>query len=144
MSEYLNGQCNFVVSQPNDIEDWLDSCKFQKQEDHSVWQHPVDLEKTKKGSCMGFSLWAWRRFIELGYETCLVVGERSKNGKAHAWLTLDIDGREMIFDSIQSDGRCYIFNEIKDYYIPFFGVDHNMKNRIYTGYLNNLRKKFDL
>lgn len=144
MGTYLEGNSRIEIKHPGEIDEFLDSCQYTEHETNTSWLHPLELEQSKNGSCMGFSLWAWRKLIELGEDVCLVVGKKNDSQQEHAWIMHDNDTGSTLIETVQRNGRCHPLGDVKSDYTPFFGVEGNLTNRIYSGYLNKQRRDFNL
>lgn len=93
---YFKGKSSVKTKTLEDICRWLMQCKYVLDEDlffeEDFWQHPITFETTRKGDCEDHALWAWRKLVEIGYETHFVSGFWFKNEKnrrveeGHAWV----------------------------------------------------------
>lgn len=148
---YFTGQSRVEVSSINDIITWLLGCEYVpdpvqfEKRDH--WQHPVDFEKTRRGDCEDFALWAWRKLVELGHEAEFMVGKwvRGKRIGTHAWVLLEHEGNRYLFEST---GRtpARVLRPHKDamqQYIPFASVDRNLRKKVYNGIAHWILKPAD-
>jgi len=138
---YFTRQSSVEVSSISDIVNWLLECEyvpdpvqFQKRD---YWQHPVDFEGTRRGDCEDFSLWAWRKLVELGHEAEFMVGKwvRGERVGTHAWVLLEYEGNRYLFEST---GRTHArvmrpHAEAFEHYIPFASVDRNLRKKVYNG-----------
>ena len=138
---YFSGQSRVRVNSVRDIVDWLLGCEYVsdpeqfKKRDH--WQHPVDFEKTRRGDCEDFALWAWRKLVELGHDAEFMVGKWLRDGRAgtHAWVFLRHDGKQFVFEAT---GRgleriVKLHQDEMDNYVPFASVDSELRKKVYNG-----------
>ena len=58
MGVYLEGNSEIKLNQFNEIDEWLDSSKYVNQENANPWPHPLVIDQTRSGNCIGLSLWA--------------------------------------------------------------------------------------
>ena len=93
--EYLGGQSIVPVTSVEDIQSWLLGCSYERDEvlfaETDFWQHPVTFERLRAGDCEDFSLWAWRKLVELKHDVDFVAGYTLESGRLagrHAWLLL--------------------------------------------------------
>lgn len=87
-----------------EIRKFLAGCNYVSDQEQfgerDYWQPPEEFEKTKKGDCEDFALWAWRQLLHLSYDVRFVVGFSGRYGAGHAWLTFQRDGKVYLFEPL--------------------------------------------
>lgn len=100
VSQPLSVKCNSV----SDIRDFLCTCRYVSDQEQfgkrDYWQPPEEFELTKKGDCDCFALWAWREFLELGFDARFVAGRAGRYGAGHAWIQFSQDGRDFLVEPL--------------------------------------------
>jgi hypothetical protein len=61
---------------------------------------PEEFERSRKGDCEDFSLYAWRQVQSLGYRTRFVGGKHGRYGDGHAWVTFERDGKTFLLEPL--------------------------------------------
>jgi hypothetical protein len=83
---------------------FLSGCKYISDQEQfgkkDYWEPPEDFEKTRKGDCEDFALWAWRQLLQMGYPARFVAGTASRYGEGHAWVTFQKDGKNFILEPL--------------------------------------------
>lgn len=106
MQRYLSQPLSKQMKDINEMHLFLKSCKYVSdreqfnQEDY--WTPPEEFEKTRKGDCDCFALWAWRTMLEMGYDARYVVGISGKYGEGHAWVTFEKNGTHFLIEPLAS------------------------------------------
>ena len=149
-SAYLKGDTLVVVTSLEEIQDWLLGCRYEHDEvlfgEADFWQHPSTFERLRAGDCEDYAVWAWRKLIELGHDVDLVAGWCVREGELdgrHAWLLLRRDGVEFLFEPVARDRERMLrpLAEVRESYVPQFGVDRHAKRFAFSGYLLGERKR---
>ncbi len=149
-SQYLTGESIVPVASLDDVQDWLLECRYERDEvvfgEPDFWQHPSTFERLRIGDCEDHAVWAWRKLIELGYDVDLVAGWCVVEGKLsgrHAWLLVRRDGVEYVFEPGVHDKAAMMrpLSEVRDEYVPQFGVDRNAKRFAFSGYILGEQKR---
>jgi hypothetical protein len=145
---YFEGESTVSAESLDEICEWLLGCEYARDEDlfHEAdfWQHPRTLERMRRGDCEDHALWAWRKLVELGYETELVVGAWGRDSESgHAWVMFRQDGEEYLLEATahSRDRMVLRLAEARDEYEPHFGVDHRFARSAFTGQLHALRRR---
>ncbi len=147
---YLKGDSLVKVTSLEDVQDWLLGCRYEHDDvlfgESDFWQHPSTFERLRAGDCEDYAVWSWRKLIELGYDVDLVAGWCVREGKLdgrHAWLLLRRDGVEFLFEPVAKDRERMLrpLAEVRDDYVPQFGVDRNAKRFAFSGYLLGEQKR---
>lgn len=141
---YFSGQSRVRVNSVRDIVEWLMGCEYVSdpvqfnKRDH--WQHPVDFEKTRRGDCEDFALWAWRKLVELGQDAEFMVGKWVHDGRVgtHAWVFLRHEGEQFVFESTGRSLERVVkpHQDEADNYIPFASVDSQFRKKVYNGMMH--------
>jgi hypothetical protein len=145
---YFEGESRVAVDSLESICDWLLACEYAFDEDlfhePDFWQHPRTLEHLGKGDCEDQALWAWRKLLELGYETELVSGStRGENGGSHVWVVFREEGEEYLLEATATsrDRMVRRLAHVRDEYEAHFAVDHRFQRSSFAGYLHALRRR---
>lgn len=83
----------------NDLRKFLRTCRGVSDKEQfgkdDFWMPPEDFEKSRRGDCDDFALYAWRQLMELGYKARFVVGNSPRR---HAWVTFEKDGKHFLLE----------------------------------------------
>lgn len=141
---YFFRQSRVRVDSVRDIVEWLLGCEYVSdseqfgKRDH--WQHPVDFEKTRRGDCEDFALWAWRKLVDLGQDAEFMVGKWIHDGRVgtHAWVFLRHEGEEFVFESTgrTPERIVKLHQDESENYIPFASVDSQLRKKVYNGMMH--------
>lgn len=141
---YFEGESAVPVSSLDELRSWLAGCEYATDADlfqePDFWQHPRTFERLRRGDCEDFALWAWRKLVELGYDADLVVGRCPGAGDGrearHAWVVFRRDGGEFLFEPVagQADGAVRPLGEVRERYVPEFGVGADRRRFAFAGY----------
>jgi hypothetical protein len=146
---YLSGESTVSVTSLEDIQSWLRGCEYQSDEilfnEPDFWQHPSTFERLRAGDCEDFAIWAWRKLVELNFDANLVVGFSALNGALggrHAWVMFKKDGIDYVFEPVRrsADRAVRPLSEVRELYVPEFGVDRHAKRYAYSGYVAAQKK----
>jgi hypothetical protein len=118
----------------NEIRKFLFTCEYISDEKQfgkeDYWLPPEKFESSKKGDCEDFALYTWRQLIEMGIKSRFVVGESGRYGAGHSWVTMEMDGKCYIIETLAS-----MFNKLPRLsmvrYIPEISVEYNDKKLSY-------------
>jgi hypothetical protein len=140
--EYLARESRVHAPTPAAVVDWLQGCRYAEdmhlhdETDH--WLHPVTFELVRAGDCEDFSLWAWRKLVEVRVDAAFVVGLRripdAPQGR-HAWVTFREGSREYVLDGVERglDRAIRRLDEVRAYYEPQVGVGTDLRPFAYAG-----------
>lgn len=143
-SKYLAGPSRVSVASIDDVQDWLLECRYESDEvlfaEPDFWQHPATFEHLRAGDCEDFALWTWRKLVELNVDVDLIAGYCLKEGELagrHAWIVFRRDGAEFLFEPVYRPKEAMIrpLTEVRDRYLPQFGVDRTGRRFGFWGYL---------
>ena len=138
---YLAGESTVRVQSGSDVRDWLLGCEYVRDEhqfaEGDVWQHPCDFERGRRGDCEDYALWAWRKFLELGYEAELVVGRCAgveADGR-HAWVVVRLGTERYLVEATARgpDGMIRPLAQVRAEYVPECGVGADLRPFLYGG-----------
>jgi len=97
----LKTESDFPVSALKHLGKFLRKCKYVSDRDlfdkTDYWQLPDQFEKNRRGDCEDFSLWSWRKFLDLGEDARFTYGRQ--DGGEHAWVTIFREGLPYIFEA---------------------------------------------
>jgi hypothetical protein len=148
MKWYFEGVSRVEVRSIEDMHAWLCGCEYTTDlelfQEPDFWQHPRTFEQIRRGDCEDFSLWAWRKLVELGMDAEFVVGRRLpyKRGDAgHAWVMLRRDGIQYVYEpGCRELARALRpLSKVRNDYMPTLGVGADRKPFAFEGYLVALR-----
>jgi hypothetical protein len=137
---YLGRESTVKVKTLRDVCEWLMGCTYiidHKMFDHSdLWQHPVDFEAKRKGDCEDHSLWAWRKFHDIGIEAEFVVGKIRKKGGGwgdHTWIVIRNGSDAQIMETTAKQMDRFFVGASRAFkiYHPVYGIDTNLSSFIY-------------
>lgn len=143
-ADYLQGASTVPVSSLDDICTWLLGCTYVRDEvlfhEPDFWQHPNTFERLRAGDCEDFAIWAWRQLVELRYDADLVAGYCLINGALagrHVWVLLRENDGVSLFEPVAREPNRMIrpLSEVRDRYLPEFGVDRQAKRFTFDGAL---------
>ncbi|MDQ6830667.1 MAG: hypothetical protein M3081_17545 [Gemmatimonadota bacterium] len=144
---YFGGDSAVQVQSVDHICEWLIACEYASDSalfhEPDYWQHPRTFEELRKGDCEDHALWAWRKLVELGHDTHLMIGKWTPPGGQpgdHAWVTFEKDGVGYILEGVRKRRETMILrlDDVRAHYEPMFSVDHNFTRYAYTGYLKHV------
>lgn len=146
-SWYFEGESAVDVKCIDDVCAWLMECTYIRDPDlfneSDFWQHPRTFERLRQGDCEDHAIWAWRKLVELGIDAELVSGTwqpPNTSGGGHVWVRFRKDGQEFIFESVERTPERIVraFDEAKSEYVPHAGVDRELRQHMYVGYLRTV------
>ncbi len=149
-ASYLKGETLVVVTSLEEVQDWLLGCRHEYDDvlfgESDFWQHPSTFERLRAGDCEDYAVWAWRKLVELGEDVDLVAGWCVREGELdgrHAWLLLRRDGIELLFEPVAQDQKDMVrpLADVRDSYVPQFGVDRHAKRFAFSGYILGEQKR---
>jgi hypothetical protein len=149
---YFEGESAVTVSDLDQVQDWLLGCDYVRDSalfnEPDFWQHPRTFEHLRRGDCEDHALWAWRKLLELGHDADLVSGSvlRDSNvgdGGGHVWVLFRQNGEVFVFEAVAKTKERMIrpLAEVRQLYIPEFGVDRNRKRYAFRGALIAFRQQ---
>jgi hypothetical protein len=98
VSQPLTIRCHSI----EEIRQFFLGCKYVSDRElfdrDEYWQPPEEFEVRRMGDCDDFAFWAWRQFMNLGYDARVVFGQHGKFGIGHAWVQFVQDGRCFIVE----------------------------------------------
>jgi hypothetical protein len=150
-AQYFEGESSVHVASVEDIVAWLYTCEyfsdvelFQKRD---VWQHPGAFERSRRGDCEDFALWAWRKLVELGIDAEFCVGrvvsiDRPNVDYQHAWVVYQIDGTAYLFEPAARTSSRMIrrLDDVMGQYVPHFAVNHRFETNAFVGCADDVHR----
>jgi len=98
VSQPLAVKCNSL----EDLRVFLRKCRYVSDEEQfgkkEYWMPPQDFERSRKGDCEDFSLYAWRQLLDMGYKARFVGGTVGDSPAGHAWVTFQKDGKHYLLE----------------------------------------------
>jgi hypothetical protein len=93
VSQPLKIKCHSI----EEVRQFFMECKYVSDRElfdrDDYWQPPEEFEARKKGDCDDFAFWAWRQFMDLGYDARVVFGQHGRFGTGHAWVQFFLNGQ---------------------------------------------------
>lgn len=62
------------------------------------WMPPEEFERSRKGDCEDFAMYAWRQLLAMGYTARFVVGSVGDLPAGHAWVTFEKNGKHFLLE----------------------------------------------
>ena len=59
---------------------------------------PEEFERSRKGDCDDFAIYAWRQLLEMGYSARFVAGKLSDSPQGHAWFYFEKNGEHFLLE----------------------------------------------
>jgi hypothetical protein len=143
-SEYLEGERTVTATSLDGVCSWLLGCAYESDQvlfhEPDFWQHPNTFERLRAGDCEDFAIWAWRKLVELEYDADLVLGYCLNDGALagrHAWVLLRENEVASLLEPVarERDRMVRPLSEVRDRYLPEFGVDRHAKRFTFDGAL---------
>jgi len=101
VSHPLTVKCNSL----EDLRAFLRKCRYVSDEvqfgKKDYWMPPQDFERSRKGDCEDFALYAWRQLLEMGFKTRFVGGTVGDSPLGHAWVTFEKGGKHFLLEPQQ-------------------------------------------
>jgi len=98
VSQPLTVKCTSL----EDLRVFLRKCRYVSDEEQfgkkEYWMPPQDFERSRKGDCEDFSLYAWRQLLEMGYKARFVGGTVGDSPSGHAWVTFQKDHKHYLLE----------------------------------------------
>jgi hypothetical protein len=98
VSQPLTVKCNSL----EDLRAFLKKCRYVSDEEQfgrkEYWMPPQEFERSRKGDCEDFSLYAWRQLLEMGYKARFVGGTAGDSPLGHAWVTFQKNGKHYLLE----------------------------------------------
>jgi hypothetical protein len=144
---YFEGESAVPIGSLHDLRSWLRGCRYvsdpQLFHERDYWQHPRTFEQLKRGDCEDFALWAWRKLVELGYDADLVFGRCAPldpSGSGHAWVIFRREGVTHVMEPADARHEDWVrpLDEVRNSYIPHFGVTGRRERYTFSGWLISL------
>jgi hypothetical protein len=148
---YLDGPSSVPIGSLGQLEEWLRGCVYERDlilfGRPDYWQHPVGFEELRRGDCEDHAIWAWRKLIELGFETELMTGRSpwgTDGSGFHAWVVYLEGGTRYLLEPARKVGpMTYPLGEVAKDYHPHLSVDHQLRRHMYAGYVGWLQAERD-
>lgn len=128
MGRYLSKPLAKKFDDIDGLRKFLFECKYVSDPEQfgeiDYWLPPEEFEKSKKGDCEDYALYAWRQLMEMGIKSRFVVGEAGRYDSGHAWLTIQMNGRNYLFEPLMcAFKKLPRLSMIR--YIPEISVEYN-------------------
>lgn len=85
-----------------DLRRFLRTCHYVSDKEQfgkdDFWMPPEDFEKTRRGDCDDFAMYAWRQLMEMGYKARFVGGKIGDSLSRHAWVMFEKDGKYFLLE----------------------------------------------
>lgn len=98
VTQPLTIKCNSF----EDLRRFLKRCRGVSDKEQfgkdDYWMPPEDFEKSLKGDCDDFAMYAWRQLLEMGYRARFVAGSVGDSLQRHAWVSFEKDGKHFLLE----------------------------------------------
>ena len=85
-----------------DLRKFLRTCRGVTDKEQfgkaDYWMPPEDFEKSRKGDCDDFAMYAWRQLLEMGYKARFTAGRVGDSPLRHAWVTFEEEGKHFLLE----------------------------------------------
>jgi hypothetical protein len=102
IGRYLSQPLSVECKNLEDLRSFLRKCRYVSDEEQfgipDFWIPPEEFEKSRKGDCEDFALYAWRQLLSLGYSARFVGGKHGRYGEGHAWVTFKQEGKTFLLE----------------------------------------------
>lgn len=149
-SWYFSGQLTTTTPTVDDVSDWLQGCTYRRDEEQfrsaDHWQHPAHFERRREGDCEDFSLWTWRKLVEMGCEAEFVAGwiRVGPSMVGHTWVQYREADQTLVLDPVVRDPSQLVrpVEAVGLAYVPQVSVDQRFQGYVYGGYLTALHDRW--
>jgi hypothetical protein len=98
VSHPLTVQCKSL----EDLRKFLKTCRGVSDKEQfgkdDYWMPPEDFERSRKGDCDDFAMYAWRQLLEMGYNARFVAGTVGDALNKHAWVMFEKEGKHYLLE----------------------------------------------
>jgi hypothetical protein len=102
IGRYISQPLGVECKNLEDLRGFLRKCRYVSDEEQfglaDFWMPPEEFERSRKGDCEDFALYAWRQPLSLGYSARFVGGKHGRYGEGHAWVTFEKDGKTFLLE----------------------------------------------
>jgi hypothetical protein len=102
IGRYVSLPLAFKCSSLEDLRRFLRTCRGVSDKEQfgkaDYWMPPEDFEKSRKGDCDDFAMYAWRQLLEMGYKARFVIGRVGDSLEKHAWVSFEEDGKQFLLE----------------------------------------------
>jgi hypothetical protein len=102
IGRYISQPLSVACKNLEDLRTFLRKCRYVSDEKQfglpDFWMPPEEFERSRKGDCEDFALYAWRQLQSLGFRTRFVGGKNGRYGDGHAWVTFERDGKVFLLE----------------------------------------------
>jgi hypothetical protein len=92
IGRYISQPLSVECKNLEDLRGFLRKCRYVSDEEQfglaDFWMPPEEFERSRKGDCEDFALYAWRQLLSLGYSARFVGGKHGRYGEGHAWVNI--------------------------------------------------------
>ena len=103
IGRYLSQPLTVECKNLEGLRSFLRKCRPVSDEDQfgvpDYWVPPDEFERSRKGDCEDFSLYAWRQLLAMGYSARFVGGRAGRYGEGHAWVTFEEHGKTFLLET---------------------------------------------
>ncbi len=102
IGRYVSHPLTIQCKSFEDLRKLLSSCRTVSDKEQfgkeDYWMPPEEFERSRKGDCDDFAMYAWRQLLEMGYKTRFVAGSIGDSRQGHAWVTFEQDGKHFLLE----------------------------------------------
>ncbi len=133
--DYLAAKLRARIERPEDVFGFLSACAYVRDLDQhgrpEVWLHPEDFERRRAGDCEDRALWAWIRFVRLGWEARFTAG--LLEGGGHAWVTLFRGAEVLVCETTSREAADFLLPAAERAgYEPVWSVDGEARFHVHV------------
>jgi hypothetical protein len=110
-----------------DLRTFLRKCRYVSDKEQfgqdDYWMPPEEFERSRKGDCEDFALYAWRQLLAMGYSARLTGGRHGRYGEGHAWVTFKKGDKAFLLEP-QARGLGLRLPRLSTLaYTPYFSIE---------------------
>lgn len=109
MGTYVTCKCDVVCESLDEVRAFLRACRYATDPDQfgvrDYWMRPDQFEKSRRGDCEDFALWAWWQLLHMGSDARFVLGRVGYGRRFHAWVSFVEDGTHYLFEPLSAGYR---------------------------------------
>jgi transglutaminase-like cysteine proteinase BTLCP len=102
IGRYVSHSLSFKCKSLEDLRKFLTNCRTVSDKEQfgkdDYWMPPEEFERSRKGDCDDFAMYAWRQLLEMGYKPRFVAGTVAYSREGHAWVTFEKDGKHFLLE----------------------------------------------
>lgn len=109
MGTYVTCDCDVTCESLEEVRAFLRGCRYVSDPEQfgvpDHWMRPDQFEKSRRGDCEDFALWAWWQLLRMGYDARFVLGRVGYGRRFHAWVSFVEDGSHQLLEAVSARYR---------------------------------------